>query len=296
MGPRRRPDCVARLALGSRFRAILPPEPMVRETETFDLEAGDLAGVEEVLVRSCGLSLASGLGEALRSGVLEAARSLGLTAAELVARLRAADAVAIAALVEHSVVGETYFYRHPEQLAALQRHLFVSPGPLRVWCAGCATGEEAYSMAVALLEGGRAGAGDRILATDVSERALEQARRGVYRPWALRRLPVELRSRYFGGEEEASVAPGLREMVRFERHNLVADPAPSGPFDLVVCRNVLIYFAPAVAAAVLQRLFSAVRPGGFLALGPSELPLAAPLAAERIEAFGATLLRRQLDG
>ncbi len=281
---------------GRRFRAILAPGPIVPETETFDLGAEDLAGVEEVLVRSSGLSLASGLGEALRRGVLEAARALGLTPAELVVRLRAADAVAIAALVEHSVVGETYFYRHPEQIAALQRHLFLGPGPLRIWCAGCATGEEAYSMALALLESGRAGAGDRILATDVSERALERARRGTYRPWALRRLPVELRARYFAGEGEAGVAPAVREMVRFERHNLVADPAPAGPFDLVLCRNVLIYFAPAVAAEVLRRLLPAVRPGGFLALGPPELPLAAALAVERIEAFGATLLRRPVDG
>ncbi len=267
------------------------------ESENFDLGAPELAGVEEVLVRACGLSLTSGLRETLRSAVLEAASSLGLRAAELLDRLRAADAAAIAALVEHSVVGETYFYRHPEQLAALQRHLFARPEALRVWCAGCATGEEPYSVAMALLEGGRAGAGDRILATDVSERALERARGGVYGSRSLRRLPAELLGRYFGGEGEArGVAPGVREMVSFAHHNLVADGAPAGPFDLVACRNVLIYFAPAVAAAVLHRLLPAVRPGGFLALGPVELSLAAPLAVERVEAFGATLLRRPLDG
>ena len=267
------------------------------ERETVDLGARELAGVEEVLVRACGLSLTSGLGEALRSAVLEAAASLGLVAAELLDRLRAADRAAIAALVEHSVVGETYFYRHPEQLAALQRHLFARPGPLTVWCAGCATGEEPYSLAMALLEGGRAGAGDRILATDVSERALERARGGVYGSWSLRRLPAELLGRYLGGDGEArGVVPRVREMVSFACHNLVTDPPPASPFDLVACRNVLIYFDPVVAAAVVYRLLGAVRPGGFLALGPVELSLAAPLAVEWVEAFGATLLRRPLGG
>lgn len=270
---------------------------MVPASETFDLGAGDLAGVEEVLVRACGLSLGSGLGEALRSGLLEAAGSLGLGAAELLARLRAADAAAIAALVEHSVVGETYFYRHPEQFAALQRHLFGRPGPLSVWCAGCATGEEPYSVAMALLEGGRAGAGDRILATDVSERALQRARGGVYGQWSLRRLPGELLNRYLDGEGETfAVAPRLREMVSFARHNLVAEAPPGGPFDLVACRNVLMYFVPAVAVEVVGRLLGAVGPGGFLALAPAELSLADRLAAERVEAFGATLLRRPPGG
>jgi chemotaxis protein methyltransferase CheR len=149
---------------------------------------------------------------------------------------------------------------------------------------------------MALLEGGRAGAGDRILATDVSERALERARGGVYGSRSLRRLPAELLDRYLGGEGEArGVVPQVREMVSFACHNLVADPPPAGPFDLVACRNVLMYFDPVVAAAVVYRLLGAVRPGGFLALGPVELSLAAPLAVARVEAFGATLLRRPVD-
>ncbi|HZY03438.1 MAG TPA: protein-glutamate O-methyltransferase CheR [Anaeromyxobacteraceae bacterium] len=263
------------------------------ETGSVELEARDLAGVEEVLVRACGLSLTSGLGAALRSAVLDAAGALGLGAPELLSRLRQADPAAIEALVEHSVVGETYFYRHPEQFAALQRHLFVQPGPIRAWCAGCATGEEPYSLAMALLEGGREEVGDRVLATDVSERALERARRGAYDPWSLRRLPAELLGRYLGAEGEVRlVAPRVRQMVSFARHNLVTDPPPGGPFDLVLCRNVLIYFAPVVAAEVLYRLLSTVRPGGFLALGPVELSLADPLAVEQVTAFGATLLRR----
>jgi len=253
----------------------------------------DLSGIERVLARACGLSLGSGLAGTLRDGILGAASALDVPPAELVRRLLSEDPPAIAALIEHTVVGETYFYRHPEQIAALQRHLFGSPGPLRIWSAGCATGEEPYSLAMALLESGRPPGRDRILATDVSERALQRAQAGAYGPWSLRRLPPELRARHFAERGAAQrIAPEVRAMVAFERHNLARDPALPGPFDLVLCRNVLIYFDPTVAAEVLYRLAAAVRPGGFLVLGPVELPLAAPLAMEWIDAFGASLLRR----
>lgn len=253
----------------------------------------DTAGIEQVLARACGLSLGSGLASALSDGILGAASALGVAPADLVRRLRSEDRPAIAALIEHTVVGESYFYRHPEQLAALQRHLFGSPESLRIWSAGCASGEEPYSVAMALLESGRAPGRDRILATDLSERALDRARTGGFGPWSLRRLPPELLARYLvedGGE--ARIVPEVRALVEFERHNLARDPAPPGPFDLVLCRNVLIYFDPTVAAEVLYRLAAAVVPGGFLVLGPVELPLAAPLAMEWVEAFGASLLRR----
>jgi chemotaxis protein methyltransferase CheR len=253
----------------------------------------DIAGIERVLVRACGLSLGSGLASTLRDGILGAASALGVPPSELVRRLLAEDRTTLAALIEHTVVGETYFYRHPEQLAALQRHLFGSPQPLRIWSAGCATGEEPYSVAMALLESGRPPGRDRILATDVSERALARAREGAFGSWSMRRLPPWLRARHFAEEGAAMrIAPEVRAMVAFERHNLASDPAPPGPFDLVLCRNVLIYFDPTVAAEVLYRLVGAVRPGGFLVLGPVEQPLAAPLAAEWVEDGGASLLRR----
>ena len=253
----------------------------------------DMPAIEQVLVRACGLSLGSGLSGTLREGIRAAAAALALPPAELAGRLLREDARAIVSLIEYTVVGESYFYRHPEQFAALQRHVLGSAEPLRIWSAGCASGEEPYSLGIALLESGRPPGRDRILATDVSERALERARLGAYGAWSLRRLPPELRARHFlerGGT--LRIAPRIRALVAFERHNLARDPAPAGPFDLVLCRNVLIYFDPTVAAEVLYRLVGATRPGGFLVLGPVELPLAAPLAVEWVDAFGASLLRR----
>ncbi len=259
-------------------------------------DAIDLDAIAAALLGACGVSLAGGLCEPLRSGVAAAAGALAIDAGELGRRVLARDPVALSALIEHSVVGETSFWRHPEQYAALQRHVFDLPRPLRAWCAGCASGEEPYSVAIALLESGRAAVADRILATDVSERALSAARGGVYAARALRRLPPELGGRWTrpapGGRE---VLPEVRERVALARHNLVADPPPPGGFDLVVCRNVLIWFEPPTAAGVLERLAGALRPGGFLLLGPVELPLAAALALERVTDFGATLLRRPIE-
>ena len=152
-------------------------------------------------------------------------------------------------------------------------------------------------MAIALLEAGRAGRGDRILATDVSERALATARAGSYGVRALRRLPPELGDRWLEGATERRVREPPRALVTFARHNLVArEPAPGGPFDLVLCRNVLIYFDAATATAVIRRLAEALRPGGALVLGPVELPLAREAGLAPVEEGGAAVLRRAGEG
>lgn len=258
------------------------------------LPADALAGVARVLAEVAGVSLDHGLDLALRDALGGAAAALGLSAAEAARRVIERDVAVITALVEHAVVGETLFWRHPEQLAAIGRLAAASPAPLRIWSAGCASGEEPYSVAIALLEAGVGDRGDRILATDVSARALEAARAGCYGARAVRKLPPAVAARWLEPGVWRRVAPAARALVRFARQNLVSDPAPDGGgFDLVLCRNVLIYFTPTTAAEVLYRLVGALRPGGTLVLGPVELPLAGALALEWIEAGGATLLRRR---
>jgi chemotaxis protein methyltransferase CheR len=251
----------------------------------------ELAEVGRALAGAFGLSLTSGLDRALREALVSAAAALGVAPGVLARRVAEGDRESLDALVEHAVVPETTFWRHPDQLAALSAVAFGAAGPLEIWSAGCSSGEEPYSLAIALLEAGRAGRGDRILATDVSERLLATARRGTYGPWSTRRLPPELADRYLPGPDERRVADEVRALVEFRRHNLVADPAP-GPFDVVVCRNVLIYFEAPVAAEVLYRIVQALRPGGLLVLGPVEISLASPLGLDWVEEGGATLLRR----
>jgi chemotaxis protein methyltransferase CheR len=265
--------------------------------------APSAAGVEDVeraLRDACGITLTEGLRTTLAEALRRAARATGLEPDAFRARLRARDARCVAELIEAAVVGETYFFRHPEQLEVVRQVVLERAPrerPLRIWSAGCATGEEPYTLAMLLRDAGRAGCRDRILATDVSVRALAVAAEATYGPWSLRRLDPVARARHLSGETSiVRVREEVRASVELRRHNLFSEPAPPGPFDLVVCRNVLIYFDAETARAIAARLLEAVAPGGFLLLGPVEVPLAERLEAERIEVGGTTLLRRVAEG
>lgn len=260
-----------------------------------DVDDLPLSAVEDVLERACGLSLSAGVRPALADAVRRAAGELGLAREPFLARLAGGDQAAVTALVEHALVKETYFYRHPEQWASVTRQLAALPPevPLAAWSAGCATGEEAYTLAMVLHDAGRRGGSDRVLGTDISARALAVARAGRYREWSLRALPDTLRARHFTAEPGAlCVGAERRAPVRFAQHNLLGAPPPGGPFDLVACRNVLLYFKPAAARAVLGRLHASLRPGGLLLVGPIEEPLTAGLPFERLAGTEATVLRR----
>lgn len=257
-----------------------------------ELSSPELREVAQVLARASGLSLGSGLLATLSNSLTTAAEELSTTPLALARRVIGGDADAVAVLIEHAVVGETYFYRHPEQLAALAALLRTRERPVSIWSAGCASGEEPYSIAMALLDVGRRDVGDRILATDLSRRALHAAETAVYNAWSLRRMPARVLSGHLVGEGRWRVSDAVRALVELRQHNLVHDPPPDGPFDAVVCRNVLIYFEPTTAAEILYRLANAVAKGGYLVLSPVELPLAAALELEWVEVEGGTLLRR----
>lgn len=160
----------------------------------------------------------------------------------------------------------TWFLRDRAQLEGLVRGL---PPSARVWCAGCATGEEPYSLAlVAALEERPL---PHVLATDVVPAVLAEARLGRYRDLALRHVDPALRARFFSEVDgEWVVTEALRERVRFARHNLCDAPPAPGRWDAIVCRNVLIHFEPDAARRVIARLSSALAPGGVLALGAAD--------------------------
>ncbi|CAN5236501.1 N/A [soil metagenome] len=149
-------------------------------------------------------------------------------------------------------------------------------GTIRVWSAGSAGGEEAYSLA-ALFHRHAVNIREqrldrvRIVGTDVDDTSLRGAVRARYSEAALAEAPQELRDRYFerrGGE--VFVAPELRSLVRFERRDLILDPDPPESYDLIVCRNVIIYFEQRAQVALLERFHRCSRPGAFLVLGRVE--------------------------
>jgi len=248
----------------------------------------------DLIEKMTGLALdRGGVSTALDRFVADRMRALGLTMIESYVAL-AADPLRAEQrkLIDAITVPHTWFYRDPEQLRVIARLLVAAPaGPLSVWVAGCATGEEAYTLAMI---GRRIGRELWVLATDVNETALAAARRGVYSALSVRDVPDY--ERHWVPQREAGfvVDDVLRSAVRFQRHNLV-DPAPQPPrgaWDLVVCRNVLIYFAPTAARRLLARFARAVREGGALVVGASEVVFEPPPGLELVSTDNRLVLRR----
>jgi chemotaxis protein methyltransferase CheR len=143
----------------------------------------------------------------------------------------------------------------------------------RIWCAGCSTGQEPYSLAMLLAE--RDGAHrslPEIVATDVSDAAISRGRDGRFTQFEIQRgLPVRRMINWFEADGDEWVArPELRRMVAFRRHNLVGEAPPPGRFDIVLCRNVMLYLASEPKAAIFANFAAALEPGGILALGAGE--------------------------
>jgi chemotaxis protein methyltransferase CheR len=188
-------------------------------------------------------------------------------------------------LVDACVNGETYFFRDPDGLAAFveeiapERLLAVGPeGTFDVWSAGCSSGEEPYTLAMLLSERGiLPGHRVRIRGTDVSPDAIRRARAGLYGPHALRATSAERRSRFFEPSEGGRfrLKDGARPAVELEVRGLLDEPKSGPLFDVILCRNVLIYFDEEARRVVADRFAERLKPGGYLLLGPSDALAAA---------------------
>ena len=256
------------------------------------LDEATLSQLEEVLRAACGVVLASGVRRSLGTALSRASEALGISREACLQQLLDREPATLESFLGFAVIGETYFFRHPEHLRELARRAAASPEPFRVWCAGCASGEEPYSVAMLLRAAGVPAERMRVVGTDVSIRALARARRAVYSSWSVRRIEPELERRFLVPSEEGlSVLPEVRPLVEFRRHNLITDRPPLFGVHAVLCRNVLIYFPPELIPGVLDRLVSALAPGGLLLLSPAEVPLARGLGLEEVEAEGIPLLR-----
>jgi len=254
------------------------------------------AALAELIERATGLDLdRGGVSTALDRFVGERLRALNLPRIEdYVARAADPRGAEQRRLIDAITVPHTWFYRDPDQLHTIARLMTAAPpGRLTVWSAGCATGEEAYTMAMI---GRRIGRELDVLATDINETALATARRGVYGALAVRDVPELERRWLVPHANQFVVDDAVRSSVRFARHNLV-DPAPDAPpggWDLVVCRNVLIYFAPTAAARVFKRFARAVREGGSVVVGASEVVFEPPAGLELVSSGNRLVLRRPI--
>ncbi|MBM6595234.1 CheR family methyltransferase [Microvirga pudoricolor] len=189
----------------------------------------------------------------------------------------------VESLINAFTVNETYFYREDHQLNCLSRAMLPEivrtrgPGdPVRIWCVPCSTGEEPYSVALWLLENWPVvdAYNVEIVGSDIDTNVLAAARAGSYGARSVTKLPPDVLQRYFEPGDGASwtIIPDLRESVRFTQANLIDanSMARQGRFDVIFCRNVLIYFDDASRAAAARTLYDALNPGGFLCLGHTE--------------------------
>jgi len=199
------------------------------------------------------------------------------------ARLRSDLQREIEQFVNAFTVNETYFYREEHQLACLSSDLLtarlkVKPRgePIRIWSVPCSTGEEPYSIAIWLLENWQhVDQYDiEIIGSDIDTDAIALARAGVYGKRALMRLPPAVVDKYFvaSGNETWELMRDLRESVRFTRANIIsrAETEPHGRFDVIFCRNVLIYFDDLARRTAAENLFENLLPGAFICLGHTE--------------------------
>jgi len=222
-----------------------------------------------LLAERTGMQVTRGLQERLAGCLDAAARAGGQTAAGYADGL-AGDPGAFQRLLDCVTVQESGFFRHPDQFAALASEVLPAlEGPVVVWSAGCANGQEAYSLAMELAASGHRDW--RVLATDISAAAVARTRAARYTTAELAGIPPVHRRWLHPAGDLWEVDPALRARVRVEQASLTGGfPAEPGRCQVVFCRNVLIYLARAVAESFLTRLAGWLAPGGLVFLGYSE--------------------------
>jgi len=193
---------------------------------------------------------------------------------------RDASGAELVQMLDVITTNKTSFFREAEHFRFLQDEILPAlgrrPGGLRIWSAGCSSGEEPYTTAIVLRESlpEPQFAAARILATDLSTRVLARAREATYPEELLSDVPPHLVRRHFvtvpGGERLVRVADATRAGVRFARLNLMSSWPMQGPFDLILCRNVMIYFDKATQERLVDRFAALLAPGGHLFVGHSE--------------------------
>jgi chemotaxis protein methyltransferase CheR len=249
--------------------------------EVFSL--ADLRRFDDILCARTGMSFGEAKRYYVERRLRERLAATGATSLDNYLTLLRGDVVETQAVINSFTINETYFYREEHQFRCLSRDLLPelvsdrTPGDrVRIWSLPCASGEEAYSIALWLLENWRMvdAYNIEIVGSDIDSSALEDARQGLYDERATARLPPEVLGEYFEpvAERRSQIIADLRESVSFAPANLIdqASMAPNGRFDVIFCRNALIYFDDASRKIAARNLFDSLAPGGFLCLGHSE--------------------------
>lgn len=254
-------------------------------TTDYALTEADFKRISDMVYKYCGINLHDGKMELVRARIAKRLRANGCnSASEYIDRVLAdTSGEEFAVLIDAMSTNLTSFFRESDHFNHLTGK-FLPPliakrrnRRIRCWSAGCSSGEEPYTLAMVLQETFKdKGTWDiKILATDISTQVLRAARRGIYSPERLKNVPVPMRGQYFeevqsGGEKMFQVTNSLREMIAFNRLNLMEKWPFSGPFDFIFCRNVMIYFDKPTQERLVNRYYDCLEPGGLLFTGHSE--------------------------
>jgi chemotaxis protein methyltransferase CheR len=226
-----------------------------------------------VVLAASGLDLYSYKADQLRRRILSSVEAFGYADLDALGKAIKQSERELARLLDRLAINVTELYRNPESWEHLR--LFVIPellktrNTLHCWSAGCSNGGEAYTLASLLDLTGRVG--HSILGTDIDSEALKAAEAGIYGAESITSVPPKTLDAYFEKLDDANykVSPKLKQFVQFKKHNLLGD-SMAQKFDLIVCRNVVIYFTEEAKDALFQRFYEVLSPGGYLFVGGSE--------------------------
>jgi chemotaxis protein methyltransferase CheR len=237
--------------------------------------------VGDLVTRISGIQLPAGKESLVRSRLAKRLRALGLSTVQeyLDAVERDTSRAELAEMVDVLTTNKTSFFREIDHFRLLQHtvlpELARSAAPIRIWSAGCSSGEEPYTIAMVARETlGPAVSRVRILATDISARVLGRAREATYDADHLDDVPESMRRAHFepvaGHPDRVRIASATAALVQFARLNLMGDWPMKGPFDAIFCRNVMIYFDKPTQERLVARYSALLAPGGYLFVGHSE--------------------------
>ncbi len=247
------------------------------------LHPNDFEQISQIVYRYSGIRLTSGKEELVRSRLIKRLRALGVSSFHGYLKYIKDDRSSqeLHTMIDALTTNKTSFFRENQHFEYLRNRILPElkrhASRLRIWSAGCSSGEEPYSIAMLLQEEwSQTNPWDiRILATDISARVLARARAGEYDKESLKDVPPAYLSKYFcsartNSNRAYAIRDSIKRMVRFAQLNLMNEWPMKGPFEVIFCRNVMIYFDSATQGRLVRRFYDLLVPGGHLLVGHSE--------------------------
>lgn len=244
---------------------------------TIDISNQEFNSLSQLIYSESGINIHVGKMELLKSKIAKRMRSTKIASCNDYLKYLVKNKDEITEFIDTVTTNHSFFFRENGSIQAMIRTLRLenekSPRTFKIWCAACSTGDEPYSVAIQMLEQGLRFS---MLATDISHSVLNTAIRGVYAKERVKNVPQPLLHKYFQrgtGEKtkgQVRVKKEVRSHIEFRKFNLIADPIPCEKFDVVLCRNVMIYFDSQTTEKVINSLYHSLQTGGLFIIGQAE--------------------------